>query len=65
MKPNEIRKLIEQRNKQIIQEHNNCPACGESLKFNYSIDKKLNLVQESPVCESCRSKYGMQTHELH
>jgi C4-type Zn-finger protein len=65
MKQTDIQKLIEKRNKQIIQDHNSCPACGKFLKFHYNIHKDNHIVEESPVCESCGSKYGTQAYDLH
>lgn len=52
-----IEKIINEHHKEIIEDFNTCPNCGESLTFKYIKYEKEKLIEENSLCEICKMKF--------
>lgn len=48
----------------IIQDHNNCPLCGQQLDFKHNVNMHFNRITEEAECTSCNIKIKTSEHGL-
>jgi len=43
---------------------NNCPVCGQNMKFKHEQDFLSNSIKEIAVCDSCRLQVREEDHKV-
>lgn len=52
------------RREALIQDHNNCPLCGQNMSFKHDINSFFSRVIEDAECPSCAIKIKTSEHTL-